>query len=172
MLYIIQEERLWYIRNLALGLVSYLGATKPPVFVGNLLKYPPKAFEEPQNQNELNNTFWHNILTNSSYNGESLVIPADLAMDEKRYAIAREFLCAASLTQHGQMMGLSEFMDAYHWEVQDYFARILLAPDHLVRAYRNRGGRYEDFGETFIIPDRVAAIRWQEPLCPSPFDVV
>ena len=62
------------------------------------------------------------------------------------------------------MMGLDELLDSYSWEVQDYFARILLAPDQLVRAYRKRGGRYEDFAETFIIPARVAAIRWEEPL--------
>ena len=159
-----QEERLWYVRNLALGLISYLGVTEPPVFVENLLKYPPKAFEETQDQHELNNSVWQNILTNSSYRGEKLIIPADLPSDEKRYAIAREFILVASNVQHGRMMGLDELLDSYSWEVQDYFARILLAPDHLVRAYRKRGGRYEDFAETFIIPARVAAIRWEEPL--------
>ncbi len=164
MLCTIQEERLWFVRNLALGLVSYLGVTQPPVFVENLLKYPPKAFASPQDRDELNNAVWHNILTNSSYHDENFVIPADLPLDEKRYAIARELILAAGNTQHGRIMGLDEFLDGYSWEVQDYFARILLAPDHLVRAYRKRGGRYEDFSETFIIPTRIAEIRWEEPL--------
>ncbi len=61
-------------------------------------------------------------------------------------------------------MGLAKFLDSYSWEVQDYFARMLLAPDHLVRAYRKRGGRYEEFAAAFIIPARVAVIRWEEPL--------
>ena len=164
MLCTIQQERLWYVRNLALGLVSYLGVTEPPVFVENLLKYPPKAFEGPQEWHELNNAVWHNILTNSSYHGENVTIPADLPSDEKRYAMAREFILAASVTQHGRRMGLAKFLDSYSWEVQDYFARILLAPDHLVRAYRKRGGQYEEFAAAFIIPARVAAIRWEEPL--------
>jgi len=164
MLSTIQDERLWYVRNLALGLVSHLGVTQPPVFVENLLKYPPRAFDGSRERDELNNAVWHNILTNSSYHAENVVIPADLALDEKRYAIARELIIAVGDTQHGRKMGLAEFLDGYGWEVQDYFARILLAPDHLVRAYRKRGGRYEDFAETFIIPARVAAIRWEEPL--------
>jgi hypothetical protein len=111
------------------------------------------------------------IITNSSYNGENIVIPAELPVDEKRYAIAREFICAVSVTEHGRMMGLPEFLTSYSWEIQDYFARVLLAPDNLLRAYRMRGGRYEDFAETFIIPGRVAAVRWQEPLNSSTFVV-
>ncbi|MCK5646004.1 MAG: hypothetical protein KAH97_04445 [Anaerolineales bacterium] len=171
MLCTIQEERLWFVRNLALGLVSYLGVTEPPVFVENLLKYPPKALASPQDQDEINTGVWRNILTNSSYHDEDFVIPADLPLDEKRYAIAREFILAAGNTQHGRMMGLAEFLDGHYREVQDYFARILLAPDHLVRAYRKRGGQYEDFAETFIIPTRIAEIRWEEPLSPSSFEV-
>ena len=171
MLCTIQEERLWFVRNLALGLVSYLGVTEPPVFVENLLKYPPKALASPQDQDEINTGVWRNILTNSSYHDKDFVIPADLPVDEKRYAIAREFILAAGNTQHGRLMGLAEFLDGHYREVQDYFARILLAPDHLVRAYRKRGGQYEDFAETFIIPTRIAEIRWEEPLSPSSFEV-
>ena len=172
MLFTTLEERLWYVRNLALGLVSYLSVTEPPVFVENLLRYPPAAFKEPQDQHKLNDVVWQRILSNSTYIVDNKVISADLPIEEKRYTIAREFICAVSVTQQGREMGLDMILDSYSFELQDYFARVLLTPDDLLRAYRMRGGRYEDFAETFIIPARIAAIRWQESLSPSVFEVV
>jgi hypothetical protein len=48
-----------------------------------------------------------------------------------------------------------------------YFARVLLAPDPLVEAYRDQGRSFKGFAKAFLIPESVASIRWQDPLFPS-----
>ncbi len=44
MITITQEEREWFLRNLARGLVEYMGATNPPVEVEEMLQHPPGVF--------------------------------------------------------------------------------------------------------------------------------
>ena len=41
-----QEERFWFVRYLALGLVSHMGMTEPPVWVEKFLHYSPTLFEK------------------------------------------------------------------------------------------------------------------------------
>ena len=44
------------------------------------------------------------------------------------------------------------------------FARVLLAPDPLIVAYRRQGKDLRGFAETFLIPTRVAQQRWDDSL--------
>jgi hypothetical protein len=160
----IQEERFWYVRNLALGLVDFLGATEPPVLVEDLLKSPPSTLLDSISRKYDVGTIWQRILMNPIFDGRKIVVPHNLPPDERRYSIAREFIKEICYTEHGKQMGLPDFLNAYYWEIQDYFARVLLAPDPLVIDYRKRGEPFEHFARTFIIPPRIAAIRWDEPL--------
>jgi hypothetical protein len=62
------------------------------------------------------------------------------------------------------LLGLPQFLVPYLTELQDYFARVLLAPDPMVLDYQRRGGDFRSFAKAFLIPHRVATIRWREPL--------
>jgi hypothetical protein len=119
------EERHWFLRNMAIGLVSHLGVSTPPVWIE---------------------------------------IPYDLSLDERRFALARETMIVMCGCQYGRHLGLPEFIFKDFWDSQNYFARVLLAPDQLVDAYRRQGRDLRGFAETFLIPPRIATIRWQDPL--------
>jgi hypothetical protein len=159
-----QEERFWYIRNLALGLVSYIGVTEPPVLVEKLINFPPQTLQDLHRRGNTNENIWSQLLEKPIYDGRKAFLPQNLPRDEQRYLIAREFIGAMGKTEHGQRVGLPQFLASYFWEVKDYFARVLLAPDPLVISYRKDGGTFEAFAGIFIIPPRIAAIRWDEPL--------
>lgn len=158
-----QEERLWFTKNLALGLVSYMGVTEPPVWVENFLHYPPMVREKNASQAlliEMSTEIYQRLI----YIGGKMISPSDLPESERRFALAREVIVALGSSKHGRSMGLPQFIVPYLTELQDYFAGILLAPDHLILIYRNQGGDYHNFARTFLIPDRIAEIRWQETL--------
>jgi hypothetical protein len=157
-----QEERFWFTRNLALGLVSYMGVVDPPVWVENLLHYPP-AYSKIGAAHSLDPTnVLGEIYERLIYMGGRIILPSDLPEDERRYALAREVIVALSGSKHGRKMGLPQLIVPYMAELQDYFARVLLAPDPLINAYRKEGGNFHDFARAFLIPYRVAEIRWQE----------
>jgi hypothetical protein len=157
-----QEERFWFVRNLALGLVSYTGATDPPVWVENFLHYPPARFKKETAQIQDPTDILGEIYERLIYLGGKIISPSDLPEDERRYALAREVIVAIGGSKHGRKIGLPQLIVPYLTELQDYFARVLLAPDPMIHAYCKDGGNFHNFARTFLIPYRVAKIRWQE----------
>ncbi|NIM96233.1 MAG: hypothetical protein GTO18_21255 [Anaerolineales bacterium] len=154
-----QEERRWFVRNLAQGIVSYMGVTVPPVWIENLMRYPPAIRPlNPNNEFDL----WDEINARLIDVGGKFIMPSALPDDERRYALAREVIIAIGGSKHGRAMGLPKFIVPYLTELQDYFARVLLAPDPLIIAYRKGGGEFSNFAKTFLIPHRIAEIRWEE----------
>ena len=156
-----QDERYWFTKNLALGLVSYMGVTEPPVWVENFLHYPPVVREKDASQTLLTDMATE-IYQRLIYIGGKMICPSDLPEDERRYALAREVIVALGSSKHGRSIGLPQFIVPYITDLQDYFARILLAPDPLIHAYRKQDGDFHNFARTFLIPCRIAEIRWQE----------
>ena len=156
-----QEERCWFIKNLALGLVSYMGVTEPPVWVENFLLYPPNIRAQDSSQallTDMSTEIYQRLI----YIGGKMISPSDLPEDERRYALAREVIIALGRCKHGRSIGLPKFIVPYLTELQDFFARNLLAPDPLIHAYRKQGGDFHDFARSFLIPSRIAEVRWQE----------
>lgn len=156
-----QEERFWFVRNLALGLVSYMGVTEPPVWVENFLHYPPIIYSEHKPQ-VLTTDVLTEIYERLIYMGGKMISPSDLPEDERRYALAREVIIALGGSKHGRSLGLPQFIVPYLTELQDFFARVFLAPDPLIHAYRNQGEDFHNFARSFLIPSRIAEVRWRE----------
>lgn len=157
-----QEERRWFVQNLAFGLISHMGFSDPPVPVEEILENPPEIFVTPPAHIMGQYSPWEETLKRPIYIGGRVIIPGDLPDDERRYAIAQGIMLAIGESDHGRNMGLPQLLSPYLWELKDYFARNLLAPDILVELYRQRGGIYEDFARFFVIPPRIAVIRWEE----------
>ncbi len=157
-----EEERLWFARNLACGLISYLGMTHPPVWVENLLKYPPMPFERVSSTCNIQIDLLREIQERLIYVGSRIISPTDLPEDERRYALAREVIIAVGGSKYGHSIGLPQLIVPYLAELQDYFARVLLAPDAFILKYRNQGGILRNFAQTFLIPPRIAMLRWEE----------
>jgi hypothetical protein len=184
-----EDEMLWFLRNLAMGLVSHLGACEPPVPVERLVANPPPALSElsalcleiDDPRDEL-------------HDGRILNQRADLShlSNLQRVALGRkiyETLVASELgpalglcsllergeelrrkaeTRREQWSGLLSIQPArYGIDSPDYaayFARVLLAPDPMIILYRQLGGEFSNFASAFRIPDHTAFIRWFDPL--------
>jgi hypothetical protein len=159
-----RDERNWLLRNFALGLVEYLGAVYPPVWVENLLKQPPPVYTSLFARVRPLHTDWNPIYEQPIYKNGRGTRPWELPIDERRYAIAREILVALGGSSYGREMGLPELLVTHLEDCQDYFARVLLAPDPLVAYYRKQGKDLRGFAETFLLPTRIAAERWQDPI--------
>jgi hypothetical protein len=158
------EERHWFLRNMAIGLVSHLGVTSPPVWIENLLRHPPAVYADVFGVIESGPTGLGFASAQPIVEDFQIRIPYDLPLDERRFALARETMIVVCGCKHGRHMGLPEFIFKDFWDSQNYFARVLLAPDPLIDAYRRQGKDLRGFAETFLIPPRIAAIRWQDPL--------
>lgn len=159
-----REEREWLLRNLALGLVDYLDAIYPPIWIENILKHPPVLYAGLFSKIRASEGDWSPIYERPIYQNGRTTRPWELPIDERRYAIAREVLIAVGGSRHGRDMGLPELLLAHLDDSQDYFARVLLAPDPLVSTYRRQGKDLRGFAETFLIPTRIALRRWEDPL--------
>lgn len=159
-----REERLWLLRNLALGLVDYLGALYPPIWIENILKSPPAVYAGLFSKIRATNGDWSPIYERPIYQNGRTTRPWELSIDERRYAISREILIAVGGSGHGRAMGLPELLLSHLEDCQDYFARVLLAPDPLIAAYRRQGKDLRGFAETFLIPTRIAQQRWEDSL--------
>lgn len=159
-----RDERNWVLRNFALGLVRYLGAVHPPVWVENLLKQPPPVYTSFFANVRPSNASWIPIYAKPIRSEGWNTRPWELPIDERRYAIAREILITMGSSSHGRQIGLPDLIVAHLEDCQDYFARVLLAPDPLVAAYRRQGKDLRGFAETFLLPTRIAARRWDDPI--------
>lgn len=159
-----REERQWLLRNFALGLVDHLGAIYPPVWIENLLKNPPAVYTSLFSKVRAANGSWSPIYERPLYKDGRTSRPSELSIDERRFAISREILIALGGSRHGRDLGLPEVLITHLEESQDYFARVLLAPDPLVSSYRKQGRDIRGFAETFLIPTRVASERWDDAI--------
>jgi hypothetical protein len=152
MIHITREER------------YYLGAIYPPIWVENLLKSPPSIYTNLFTKVRAPNGSWSPIYARPALKDGQTTRPGELPIDEQRYAIAREILIALGGTRHGREMGLPEVLLTHLEDSQDYFARVLLAPDPLISSYRRQGKDIRGFAETFLIPTRIANERWKDTI--------
>ena len=159
-----REERQWLLRNFAIGLVDHLGAVYPPVWVENLLKHPPPVYTGLFSRVRTSNGEWSPIYDRPVYVTGISSRPWELPIDERRFAVAREILIALGDSRHGRNLGLPELLMSHLEESQDYFARVLLAPDPLIATYRRQGRDIRGFAETFLIPTRIASERWEDSI--------
>lgn len=149
---------------MATGLVSHIGVSTPPVWIENILRHPPALYAEVFGVVDAGPTGWDFSSARPVEEDLRIRIPYDLPLDERRFALARETMIVMCGSQYGRLIGLPEFIYKDFWDSQNYFARVLLAPDRLIEAYRRQGKDIRGFAETFLIPPRIAAIRWQDPL--------
>jgi hypothetical protein len=157
-----REECQWLLGNLARGLVEYLGVVEPPIPVEDLLEHPPSNFDMDFGVVNMYSHLWDATFARTPSQRGSVFVRIDLDPEERRYSLAREALTAMVTSEHGRAMGLPDLLLSSLREWGEYFARQLLAPDLLVNAYRERGGGEDDLADTFQMPSRVAALRWQD----------
>lgn len=162
-------ERKGIVRSLALALVEHMGVEQPPIWVESLLKNPPTVYAQRFPLVEILHKVLGVIFVWSSGQGGDLLIPSDLPLVERRFILAQELLNALMHGLQKQAAGSSKFLLPDLRDMSDYFARVLLAPDPLVEAYREEGKDLRGFAETFLIPERVASERWQDPISPQIF---
>lgn len=162
MIPVTREEREWFLRQLALGLVEYLGVTEPPVPVEQLLRNPPALFDDDFGVVDMFSNLWDATFARPPTQRGCIFVRMDLDPDQRRFALARELLSALITSKHGRKMGLSELLLPNLRESAEYFASQLLAPEPLLQAFQAQGGNSECFADTFDIPVQVANHRWIE----------
>jgi len=162
MIPVTSEERQWFLSNLALGLVEYMGVAEPPVPVEEILKHPPSLYESDFGVVDMYSNLWDATFARPPTQRGSVFVRIDLPPDERRFALAREMLSALITSKHGRAMGLSDFLMTDLRESAEFFARKLLMPETLVTAFRQRKGRLQSVSETFQVPPPVAAMGWDE----------
>lgn len=167
MILIAPEERRWLLRNLALGLVEYLGVAEPPVPVEALVRHPPQVLRQDLDLVEMYSNLWDATFARMTDRRGSIFVRIGLPSHDRRYALARELLRAVVTSDHGRAMGLPALLLPDLQECAEYFARQFLAPEALVAAFRKRGGQRDQFSETFDLPAPAAASRWEEATQPA-----
>jgi hypothetical protein len=159
---ITREERHWFLRCLAQGLFDYMAVAAAPVPVEGLLKHPPETFAEDFGVVDMYSTLWDATFARPPNGQGSVFVRIDLSPAERRYALARELLSALITSRHGRAMGLVKLLMADLRDSAEYFARVLLAPEPLLQAFRKRGGQAGEIAETFGLPTAAARLRWEE----------
>lgn len=162
MILVAPEERRWLLRNLALGLVEYLGVAEPPVPVDALLRHPPRVLQKDLGLVEMYSNLWDATFARLTDLQGSIFVRIGLPSKERRFALARELLRALVTSEHGRSMGLPNILLPELQECSEYFARQFLAPEALVAAYRKHGGKQDHFRDAFDLPEQVAASRWED----------
>ena len=164
MILVAPDERRWLLRNLALGLVEYLGVGEPPVPVEALLRHPPRPLREDLDLIEMYSNLWDATFARLTNRRGGIFVRIGLPSRERRFALAREILRAVVTSEHGRAMGLPELLLPELQESAEYFARQFLAPEALVAAFRRCGGQRDQFGAAFDVPEGAAATRWDEAI--------
>lgn len=157
-----REERRWFVRNLAQGLADYTGATDPPVPVEEMLKHPPEIYQNDFGVVDMYSSLWDATFARPLTQRGNVFVHVNLSPEKRRFALARETLSALITSKHGRAMGLADLLLAELRDSADCFARALVAPSTWVQAFRDRGGKQDDFAETFGMPAEAAAVRWDE----------
>ena len=162
MIPITRKERQWFLRNLAQGLVDYMGIMEPPVPVEDLLKNPPSVFDSDFGVVDMYSNLWDATFARPPSQRGSVFVRIDLESEERRFALARETLNALVTSKHGRALGLFDLVLPNLRESAEYFARFLLVPMHMLHAFCKTGGNARRFAKAFQITETVAARRWDE----------
>lgn len=161
-----REERRWFVKNLAQGLTDYMGTAEPPVPVEEMLTHPPDLYGRDFGVVEMFSSLWDATFARPLTQRGNIFVHTNLDSAKRRFALAREALSALITSSHGRRLGLTDLLLPDLRDSAEYFARVLVAPDKMVAAYRKQGGELDDFGEEFDIPTEVAAARWEDPIRP------
>jgi hypothetical protein len=159
---ITREERQWLLRNIALALIEQMGVAEPPVPVEEMLRHPPELYQNDFGIVELSSTLWDATFARPLSRQGNVFVRRDLADEDRRYALARETLCALITSRHGRALGLDDIFMPDLRASAEYFARALLTPAPLVRRYRKEGGKEDCFAQAFGVSNRVASQCWVE----------
>jgi hypothetical protein len=162
-----REERRWFVKNLAQGLADYTGAAEPPVPVEEMLTHPPDLYQKDFGVVDMFSNLWDATFARPLTQRGNIFVHNGLDSAKRRFALARETLSALLTSEHGRRMGLTSLLLPDLRECADFFARVLMAPDAMVSAYRGNGGTADDFANAFDLPEPVAAARWEDNLPPA-----
>lgn len=157
-----REEREWFLRNLAHGLVEYMGRAEPPVDVEGILAHPPTLYDFDFGVVDMYSNLWDATFARPPSQRGSIFVRIDLEPDERRFALAREMLSALITSKQGRAMGLPDLLLPHLRESAEYFARLLLIPERMLEAFRARGGSQHELACEFVVPPPVAALRWSD----------
>jgi len=94
MIPITREERQWFLRNLAQGLVDYMGVVEPPVPVEDLLRNPPLLYDSDFGVVDMYSNLWDATFARPPSQRGSIFVRIDLEPEERRFVLARETLSA------------------------------------------------------------------------------
>lgn len=158
------EERQWLLRTIALTLVEFMGVAEPPVPVEEMLKRPPGLYARDFDVVDLFSNLWDATFARPLNQRGSIFVRLDLTPEHRRYALARETLCALITSEHGRELGLDGLLSSDLRESAEYFARVLLAPDPMICHFRKVGGAEEDFAAHFGLPRKIAASRLEDAI--------
>ncbi|MFQ5943179.1 MAG: hypothetical protein ACE5JF_06465 [Anaerolineales bacterium] len=155
-----REERHWFLKNVARALMEFSGVSEPPVPVEDVLNHPPTAYQEDFGVVDMYSNLWDATFARPPGQRGSIFVRVDLEPEDRRFALARETLCAMITSKHGRDLGLPDLLMSELRDSAEYFAAHYLAPDALVRAYRAQGGDEENFSGSFELPSAAASARW------------
>ena len=156
------EERQWLLRMIAAGLHEYLSTTDPPVMVEDLLMHPPEVYADDFGIVDIFSQIWDASFVRPMNRKGSVFVRVDLPQEARNFALARETLLALLSGKFGRKLGLHDVLLPYISDSADYFAMALLAPEALVKSYSSRNGTREAFAGDFCLPEKAAAVRWNE----------
>jgi hypothetical protein len=162
MISITREERQWFLRNLASGLIEYMGTTDPPIEVEEMLQHPPAIFGFDFGVVDMYSNLWDATFARPPSRRGSIFVRINLPLAQRRFALAREVLSAMITSKHGQAMGLGELLMDDLQESAVYFARHLLVPELMVREFQDNGGDIVEVAGKFGIPVEVAVERLRD----------
>ncbi len=162
MIPVTQEEREWFLDNIAQGLVDFTGAAEPPVPVEQLLKHPPELYHDDFGVVDMRSDLWDATFARPLSQRGNIFVRMDLSSEERRFALARETLSALITSKHGRAMGLPQMFMSDLRNSADYFARAILAPLRFVDVYRKQKKTPHSMADDFCISQQVADQRWDE----------
>jgi len=155
-----REERHWFLRNVARALSEFSGVSEPPVPVEEVLNHPPAVYQDDFGVVDMYSNLWDATFARPPGRRGSIFVRVDLDPEERRFALARETLCAILTSKHGRSLGMPDLLMSELKDSTEYFAAHCLAPESFVQAYRAQGGDEEGFAESFQMPAAIAAARW------------
>ena len=133
MIPITRQERQWFLRSLAQGLIDYIGVQEPPVPVEDLLKNPPPLYDTDFGVVDMYSNLWDATFARPPSQRGSIFVRIDLDPEERRFALARETLSALITSKQGRAMGLFDLLLPHLRESAEYFESHLLAPATMLR---------------------------------------
>lgn len=160
-------ERQWLVHDLALDLVASMGVTQPPVWIESLLKNPSIRLEDELSVMDTLLDLLGGLYVWSQEEQDTLFIPMDRPLVERRFILAQSLFDAMMSNLRASAHGLSRVLLPDLQGFAGYFARVFLAPDPMIEAYRRQGKGLRGFADTFLIPPRVADQRWRDRILDS-----